>query len=108
MPEGPILDFCDVNLRYEDVWALKEVCLTLRPGETRIIFGVAGSGKTTLLKAVIGLVPVDHGHIKVFGEDITTMREAELFALRSRAGIVFQEGGLFDSLTVGENVEYPL
>lgn len=108
MPEGPILDFCDVKLRYEDVWALKDVCLTLKPGETRIIFGAAGSGKTTLLKAVIGLVPVDQGHIKVFGEDITAMKETELFGLRSRAGIVFQEGGLFDSLTVGENVEYPL
>jgi phospholipid/cholesterol/gamma-HCH transport system ATP-binding protein len=108
MPEGSILDFCNVNLRYEDIWALKDVSLTLNPGETRIIFGEAGSGKTTLLKAVIGLIPVDQGHIKVFGEDVTAMKETELFGLRSRAGIVFQEGGLFDSLTVGENVEYPL
>ncbi|HEY7305294.1 MAG TPA: ATP-binding cassette domain-containing protein [Bryobacteraceae bacterium] len=108
MPEGSILDFCNVSLQYEDVWALKDVCLTLNPGETRIIFGEAGSGKTTLLKAVIGLIPVDKGQIKVFGEDITAMKETELFGLRSRAGIVFQEGGLFDSLTVGENVEYPL
>ncbi len=108
MAEGSILDFCNVSLRYEDVWALKDVCLTLNPGETRIIFGAAGSGKTTLLKAVIGLVPVDQGQIKVFGEDVTSMKETQLFGLRSRAGIVFQEGGLFDSLSVGENVEYPL
>lgn len=108
MPEGSILDFCNVSLRYEEAWALKDVCLTLNPGETRIILGEAGSGKTTLLKAVIGLVPVDQGQIKVFGEDVTAMKETQMFGLRSRAGIVFQEGGLFDSLSVGENVEYPL
>ena len=108
MAEGSILNFCDVSLRYEDVWALRDVSLTLNPGETRIILGAAGSGKTTLLKAVIGLVPVDRGQIKVFGEDVTAMKETQLFGLRSRAGMVFQEGGLFDSLSVGENVEYPL
>ncbi len=108
MPEGSILDFCGVSLRYDKAWALKDVCLTLNPGETRIILGEAGSGKTTLLKAVIGLIPVDQGQIKVFGEDVTSMKESQLFGLRSRAGMVFQEGGLFDSLTVGENVEYPL
>jgi phospholipid/cholesterol/gamma-HCH transport system ATP-binding protein len=108
MAEGSILDFCDVSLSYEDVRALKDVCLTLNPGETRVIFGAAGSGKTTLLKAVIGLVPVDRGQVKLFGEDITVMKETQMFGLRSRAGMVFQEGGLFDSLSVGENVEYPL
>lgn len=108
MAEGSILDFCGVSLRYEDVWALKDVCLTLNPGETRVIFGAAGSGKTTLLKAVIGLVPIDEGQVKLFGEDITALKETQMFGLRSRAGMVFQEGGLFDSLSVGENVEYPL
>ena len=108
MPEGSILDFCNVSLRYEEAWALKDICLTLNPGETRIILGEAGSGKTTLLKAVIGLIPVDQGQIRVFGEEVTSMRESQLFGLRSRAGMVFQEGGLFDSLSVGENVEYPL
>jgi phospholipid/cholesterol/gamma-HCH transport system ATP-binding protein len=73
-----------------------------------VIFGAAGSGKTTLLKAVLGLVTVDDGQIKLFGEDVISKTESQLFELRSRAGIVFQEGGLFDSLTVGENVGYPL
>lgn len=108
MPEGSILDFCNVSLRYEEAWALKDVCLTLNPGETRIILGEAGSGKTTLLKAVIGLVPVDQGQIKLFGEEVTSLKESQLFGLRSRAGVLFQEGALFDSLSVGENVEYPL
>jgi phospholipid/cholesterol/gamma-HCH transport system ATP-binding protein len=103
-----ILEFKDVDLRYEDTWALHDVSFSLRPGETRIILGAAGSGKTTLLKAVIGLVQVDQGAIQLFGEQVTSREEHDLYALRSKAGILFQEGGLFDSLSVGENVEYPL
>lgn len=87
---------------------MRNVSLGLSPGETRIIFGAAGAGKTTLLKAVIGLVKVDEGGIKLFGRDVTSVGETALFPLRARAGVLFQEGGLFDSLTVGENVEYPL
>jgi phospholipid/cholesterol/gamma-HCH transport system ATP-binding protein len=108
MSAEPILEFKDVSLRYGENWALRNISLTLEPGETRIIFGAAGSGKTTLLKAVIGLVQVDQGSVKLFGEDVTKMSENELFLLRHRAGFLFQEGGLFDSFTVGENVEYPL
>ncbi len=110
MPEtpGPILEFSSVSLEYGDAWALRDISLTLNPGETRIILGASGSGKTTLLKAVIGLVKPDSGDIKLFGENVTSLKERELFRLRSRAGILFQEGGLFDSLSVGENVEYPL
>jgi phospholipid/cholesterol/gamma-HCH transport system ATP-binding protein len=108
MPAEPILEFKDVSLRYGDSWALRNISLTLEPGETRIIFGAAGSGKTTLLKAVIGLVQVDQGSISLYGQDVTKLTETELFVLRRRAGVLFQEGGLFDSLTVGENVAFPL
>jgi phospholipid/cholesterol/gamma-HCH transport system ATP-binding protein len=110
LPEqpAPLIEIHDVNLQFEETWALRNVSMTLEPGETRIILGAAGSGKTTLLKAVIGLVKVDSGDIKLFGEDVTTRKEQDLYALRSRAGFLFQEGGLFDSLLVGENVEYPL
>ena len=109
MPDNsPLLEFKDVYLQFGEKWALKNVSLTLKPGETRIIFGAAGSGKTMLLKAVIGLVPVDSGEIRLFGRQVTSMREQELYGLRSRAGFLFQEGGLFDSFTIGENVEYPL
>jgi phospholipid/cholesterol/gamma-HCH transport system ATP-binding protein len=104
----PILEFKDVSLRYEDTWALNNVSFSLQPGETRIILGAAGSGKTTLLKAVIGLVAVDRGNIELFGEQITSREEHQLYSVRSRVGMLFQEGGLFDSLSVGENVEYPL
>jgi phospholipid/cholesterol/gamma-HCH transport system ATP-binding protein len=109
MPDAPpILEFSNVNLRYDQTWALRNVSFCLRPGETRVIFGEAGSGKTTLLKAVIGLVPVDDGKIRLFDQEVTSLKEASLYGLRSRSGFLFQEGGLFDSLTVAENVEYPI
>ena len=110
MPDdsSPLVEFKNVSVRLNETWALKNVSLILNPGETRIIFGSAGSGKTTLLKAVIGLICVDEGEIRLFGEDIRSLKEQQLYGLRSRAGFVFQEGGLFDSLTIGENVEYPL
>lgn len=106
--DRPLLEFKNVSLRFGEVSALKNISLSLKPGETRILFGAAGSGKTSLLKAVIGLVAVDEGEIKLFGEDVTSKAEHDLYALRSRTGVLFQEGGLFDSLTIGENVEYPL
>jgi phospholipid/cholesterol/gamma-HCH transport system ATP-binding protein len=106
--DQPIVEFDNVSLRFGKVWALKNITLTLKPGETRIIFGEAGSGKTALLKAVVGLIGVSSGTIRLFGKDVTAMKEHDLLALRSGAGFLFQEGGLFDSLTVGENVEYPL
>ena len=108
MDGQPILEFSNVSLRYDQTWALQDVSFSIRKGETRVIFGEAGSGKTTLLKAAIGLVPIDHGTIRLFGEDITNLKETDLFPLRDRTGFLFQEGGLFDSLTVGENVEYPI
>jgi phospholipid/cholesterol/gamma-HCH transport system ATP-binding protein len=108
MAEEFVLEIENVSLRYGQKWALKNVSLKLAPGETRIIFGEAGSGKTSLLKAVVGLIEVDDGRIELFGKEVRSMREQDLFALRSCAGFLFQEGGLFDSMTVGDNVEYPL
>lgn len=107
-PPSPLVEFQGVSLRFDETWALHDVSFTLNAGETHIILGAAGSGKTTLLKAVIGLVRIDRGCIKLFGEDITAMSEHDLYPLRGRTGVLFQEGGLFDSLPVGDNVEYPL
>jgi phospholipid/cholesterol/gamma-HCH transport system ATP-binding protein len=105
---GAVVHFDSVNTRFDDTWALHDVSLTLKPGETRIILGAAGSGKTTLLKSVIGLVPVDSGSIQLFNQEVTRLKDVDLFPVRAKAGFLFQEGGLFDSLTIGENVEYPL
>jgi phospholipid/cholesterol/gamma-HCH transport system ATP-binding protein len=103
-----LLRFENVSLHFDDVVALQDVSFELHPGETRVVLGAAGSGKTTLLKTAIGLLQPDSGRVFLFGHDITGMRESQLFDLRSEAGVLFQEGGLFDSLTVAENVAYPL
>ncbi len=102
------LRFEDVSVEFDDVVALNRVSFEIHPGETRVVFGSAGSGKTVMLKVALGLQQANSGHVYLFGRDITHLSEQELFALRSQVGILFQEGGLFDSLTVEENVAYPL
>ena len=103
-----LLRFDKVTVRFDEVVAVDNVSFSMDSGETRVILGAAGSGKTTVLKAAIGLVRTDAGRIDLFGQDITNLGERQLFELRSRVGVLFQEGGLFDSITVAENVAYPL
>ena len=87
---------------------MDDVSFRLLEGETCVILGSAGSGKTVLLKTSLCLLRPSRGSVSVFDEDITRMKEEELFTVRSRIGMLFQEGGLFDSLTIEENVSYPL
>jgi phospholipid/cholesterol/gamma-HCH transport system ATP-binding protein len=103
-----VVRFNSVNVAFEDVRALRDVSFVVRPGDTRIILGAAGSGKSVLLKTTIGLVRPNAGEVFLFGQDITAVEEEDLFEIRGRAGVLFQEGGLFDSLTVEENVAYPM
>jgi len=98
----------NVTMRFDEVVALEGISFQMGAGETRVVLGAAGSGKTTLLKACLGLIKPDSGHIYLFGRDITGLEERDLFEIRSRVGVLFQEGGLFDSITVAENVAYPL
>lgn len=97
-----------VTVRFEGVPAIEDVSFEVPAGETRILFGAAGAGKTVTLKTALGLLKPDSGRVLLFGEDITGMRERELFGMRSRIGMLFQEGALFDSMTIEENVAYPL
>jgi len=111
MPEPsdiPVLRFEDVTVSFDGVSALSGISFQAFAGESRAILGAAGSGKTVLLKAALGLVKPDSGKIYAFGRDLTTMREKELFDVRARIGMLFQESALFDSLTIEENVAYPL
>ena len=103
-----VLRFENVSLHFEETPALDDVSFEVREGETRIILGSAGSGKTVLLKTALGLLRPDSGEVFVFGNRITGLSEAEMFEIRAKVGILFQEGGLFDSLTIEENVAYPL
>ena len=106
--DSTILRFEDVSLHFDATVALDHVSFEIHPGETRVVLGAAGSGKTMLLKVAVGLVPPDSGKVLLFGKEITHLREQDLFDMRAQVGILFQEGGLFDSLTVAENVAYPL
>ena len=107
-PSGYALEFDNVSIAFDENVVLDGVSLQLPHGETKAVFGVAGSGKSTLLKLAIGLLRPDSGRIFVLGDEITHMPERELFELRRRVGIVFQESALFDSLQVWENVAFRL
>ena len=105
---GSAVVFEDVHLSFEENHVLRGVSFHLPFGETKALFGVAGSGKSTILKLVLGLLQPDSGRITVLGNEITEMREQDLFPLRGHLGMVFQESALFDSLTVSENVAFRL
>ena len=105
---APALVFDNVSIAFEENVVLDGVSFQLPRGETKALFGIAGSGKSTILKLAIGLLPPDSGRIFLLGEEVTRMSEQELFELRRRVGIVFQESALFDSLTVRENVAFRL
>jgi len=100
--------FEDVHLAFEENQVLRGVSFQLPFGETKALFGVAGSGKSTILKLALGLIKPDAGRIYVLGEEVTQMSENDLFKLRGRIGMVFQESALFDSFTVRENVAFRL
>lgn len=106
--DGPVVVFNGVSLGFDGRTVLDDLSFTVAPGEQRVIFGPAGTGKSVLLKLVNGLLRPDAGSIKVFGEAIEHMPEVDLFQLRARIGMVFQESALFDSLTVEDNVAYRL
>jgi phospholipid/cholesterol/gamma-HCH transport system ATP-binding protein len=105
---GPVVVFDDVSISFESNSVLENISFQVMPGESRIILGPAGVGKSVLLKLANGLIRPDSGKIHIFGKDINAMREEELFGFRNRIGMVFQEGALFDSMTVRDNVAYRL
>ncbi|HET7441552.1 MAG TPA: ATP-binding cassette domain-containing protein [Terriglobales bacterium] len=100
--------FEDVAIGFNEKPVLDGISFRLPRGETKAIFGVAGSGKSTILKLALGLIKPDSGKIYTLGQDVTSMKEEELFDLRRNIGMVFQESALFDSLTVRENVAFRL
>jgi phospholipid/cholesterol/gamma-HCH transport system ATP-binding protein len=105
--DEPVLSFRDVHLAY-DRPILKGVTFNLSPGTTKIVLGGSGSGKTTILRIVLGLLKPDAGSIVVDGTEVSGLTEQEMRDVRLKIGMVFQEGALFDSLTVGQNVGYRL
>jgi phospholipid/cholesterol/gamma-HCH transport system ATP-binding protein len=107
-PGSPIVVFDRVTLAFDDRVILREVSFTLITGHTKIFLGASGAGKSTILKLILGLLRPDGGVIWVNGERVDQLNELELMKVRTDLGMVFQEGALFDSLTVAENVGYKL
>jgi phospholipid/cholesterol/gamma-HCH transport system ATP-binding protein len=105
---APVLVFRNVTISFDGPPVLEDVSFSVGAHETRILLGPAGVGKSVLLKLANGLQCPDSGSILLFGEDIARIPEADMFPLRMRTGMVFQEGALFDSLSVRDNVAYQL
>lgn len=98
----------NVSIAFGEKAVLSDISFQLGRGETLVLLGVTGSGKSVLLKLIAGLLKPDAGEILIEGQDLVPLRESQLYPFRKRMGIVFQEGALFDSLSVYENVSYPL
>ena len=107
-PGAPVVVFDHVSLAFDEKVILKDVSFTLISGHTKIILGASGAGKSMTLKILLGLLKADGGVVWVNGERVDQLTEQEMMAVRANVGMVFQEGALFDSLTVRENVGYRL
>lgn len=107
-PGAPVIVFDRVRLAFDDKVVLRDVSFTLKKGHTKIILGASGSGKSTALKIITGLLKSDAGVVWVNGERVDLLNERQMMAVRGDLGLIFQEGALFDSLTVRENVGYKL
>jgi phospholipid/cholesterol/gamma-HCH transport system ATP-binding protein len=108
LPAASAVVFDNVSMGFQERQVLDGISFHLVQGETKALFGVAGSGKSLILKLTLGLIKPDAGRIWVLGEEVTALREQDLFELRRRIGMVFQESALFDSLSVHDNVAYRL
>jgi phospholipid/cholesterol/gamma-HCH transport system ATP-binding protein len=106
--DAVVVAFDEVSLAFDDNVILDRVSFELRAGRMKIVLGASGAGKSTILRLILGLLKPDSGRIFINGTRIDTLDESELMAIRANLGMVFQEGALFDSLTVRENVGYRL
>lgn len=104
----PIIRFAGVKKAFGPKVIYEDATLDIYPGETLTVIGGSGTGKSVLIKMLIGLLGADAGSITAFGEEVTTMNERQLLKTRHRIAMLFQSGALFDSLTVQQNIEYPL
>jgi len=106
--QAPAIEFRDVTLAFDDRVILDGISFAVQPGETKIVLGGSGTGKSTILKLALGLLKPDSGRVLVDGEDTTDLNERALLEIRRKIGMIFQDGALFDSLSVFENVGFRL
>ena len=103
-----VINMCHVAKSFGDNKVLRDINLDLKKGENLVILGKSGTGKSVTIKCVVGLLTQDKGDVKVFGNDVSALSEDKLKELRVRIGFLFQSGALYDSMTVRENLEFPL
>ncbi|MGA7852480.1 MAG: ATP-binding cassette domain-containing protein [Candidatus Acidiferrales bacterium] len=108
VPGEPLISFRDVHLSFDEGDVLRGISFDVAPGETKVLLGETGTGKTIIMRLAAGLILPDAGRVLVMGHDISEMPEKELLNFRRQIGFVFQEGALFDSLTVADNVSFRL
>jgi len=107
-PGEPLISFKDVRVSFDEGEILRGISFEVWHGETKVLLGVSGSGKTVIMKVAAGLLRADSGEIRMMGRNVRGMSERELLDFRRNVGFVFQEGALFDSMTVAENVAFRL
>ncbi len=107
-PEQPMLEIDSVSVRFGRQPVLRDISLQIPGGETLVILGESGCGKTVLLKTLIGLVRPTEGDIRFEGQSLGEMNDRRLASIRTRYGFVFQNAALFDSLTIADNISFPL
>lgn len=103
-----MIELKHVSKSFGSLTVLDDISLTIPHGETTAIIGPSGTGKSVTLKLIVGLLAPDAGEVRCFGVDMARARERELYRVRRRFGMLFQDGALFDSMTVGENIAFPL
>lgn len=108
VPREPLIRFENVSIGFDDSEVLRDITFEVEAGETKVILGESGSGKTVLLKLAAGLLRPSSGRVVIMGHDLVDMKEVDLLDFRRRIGFVFQEGALFDSLSVADNVSFRL
>ncbi len=108
MKSGPVIVIKDLSKSFGDLKVLSGFTAELAPGENLVVLGKSGSGKSVLIKCIVGLLTYDSGSIMVMGQEVSSLKRKELAAMRQKVGFLFQSGALYDSMTVRENLMFPL
>ena len=104
----PIVEVSNLSVEFDRQPVLRDISLTIPAGQTMVLIGESGCGKTVLMKSIIGLIPADRGQVKFDNYDMNRINDRQLSRIRLRFGFVFQNAALFDSMTIGQNVAFPM